>query len=121
MLIRPANVCVFRGHDPERYCVTLPPVGETLSAKQIRKILKDEPVDADEVVSESVERSGDEGPLVINEDEVMRILITTAHKKVARTPEQLERMTEILKSIEEESEQAAERVNVSGNMDDYFE
>ena len=116
-----ANVCVFRSHDPEGYCVTLPPVGETLSAKQIRKILKDEPVDADEVVSESVERSGDDGPLVINEDEVMRILRTTPHKKVARTPEQLERMSEILKSIEEESEQAAERVNVSGNMDDYFE
>lgn len=83
--------------------------------------MKDEPVDADEVVSESVERSGDDGPLMINEDEVMRILITTPHKKVARTPEQLERMSEILKSIEEESEQAAERVNVSGNMDDYFE
>jgi hypothetical protein len=30
-------------------------------------------------------------------------------------------MSEILKSIEEESEQAAERVYVSGNMDDYFE
>ena len=116
-----ANVCVFRSHDPEGYCVTLPPVGETLSAKQIRTILKDEPVDANEVVSESVERSGDDGPLVINEDEVMRILRTTPHKKVARTPEQLERMSEILKGIEEESEQAAERVNVSGNMDDYFE
>ena len=32
-----ANVCVFRSHDPEGYCVTLPPVGEILSAKQIKK------------------------------------------------------------------------------------
>ena len=70
-------------------------------------------MDADEVVSESVERSGDDGPLVINEDEVTRNLRTT--------PDQLERMSEILKSIEEESEQAAERVNVSGNVNDYFE
>ena len=80
-----------------------------------------EPVDADEVVSESVERSGDDGPLVINEDEVTRNLRTTPDKKVALTPDQLERMSEILKSIEEESEQAAERVNVSGNVNDYFE
>ena len=78
-------------------------------------------MDADEVVSESVERSGDDGPLVINEDEVTRNLRTTPDKKVALTPDQLERMSEILKSIEEESEQAAERVNVSGNMNDYFE
>lgn len=78
-------------------------------------------MDADEVVSESVERSGDDGPLVINEDEVTRNLRTTPDKKVALTPDQLERMSEILKSIEEESEQAAERVNVSGNVNDYFE
>ena len=70
-------------------------------------------MDADEVVSESVERSGDDGPLVINEDEVTRNLRTT--------PDQLERMSEILKSIEEESEYAPERVNVSGNVNDYFE
>ena len=78
-------------------------------------------MDADEVVSESVERSGDDGPLVINEDEVTRNLRTTPDKKVALTPDQLERMSEILKSIEEESEQAAERVNVYGNVNDYFE
>ena len=78
-------------------------------------------MDADEVVSESVERSGDDGPLVINEDEVTRNLRTTPDKKVVLTPDQLERMSEILKSIEEESEQAAERVNVSGNVNDYFE
>ena len=78
-------------------------------------------MDADEVVSESVERSGDDGPLVINEDEVTRNLRTTTDKKVALTPDQLERMSEILKSIEEESEQAAERVNVSGNVNDYIE
>ena len=78
-------------------------------------------MDADEVVSESVERSGDDGPLVINEDEVTRNLQTTPDKKVALTPDQLERMSEILKSIEEESELAAERVNVSGNVNDYFE
>lgn len=29
-----ANVCVFRSHDPEGYRVTLPLVGETLSAEQ---------------------------------------------------------------------------------------
>ena len=114
------NVCVFRSHDPEGYCVTVPAAGEALSAKMVRKILKDEPVDTNEIVSESLSRLGDDEPLVIDEDEVIRILRSTPHEKVTRTPEQLKRISEILESIEKESEQVTERVNVSGNMDEYF-
>jgi len=115
------NVCVFRSRDPEGYCVTLPGAGETLSPKMVRKILKDEPVDVDEVVSESLGRLDDDGPLVIDEDEVMKILRSTPHENVVRTPEQLKRISEILESIEKESEQVTERINVSGDMDEYFQ
>ncbi|MDP6453567.1 MAG: hypothetical protein QF898_09695 [SAR202 cluster bacterium] len=114
------KVCVFKSHDPEGYCVTLPAAGETLSAKQIRKILKDEPVDTDDVVSESFTQLYGDGPLVIDEDEVIRILRTTPHEKAVRTPDQLERMSKILNSVEEESKRVTERVNVSGNMDEYL-
>ncbi|MDP6513623.1 MAG: hypothetical protein QF878_10600, partial [SAR202 cluster bacterium] len=74
----------------------------------------------DDVVSESFTQLYGDGPLVIDEDEVIRILRTTPHEKAVRTPDQLERMSKILNSVEEESKRVTERVNVSGNMDEYL-
>ena len=115
------NVCVFRSRDPDGYCVTLPAAGETVSPKMVRKILKDEPVNADEVVAEALQQPDDDGPLVIDEDEVIKILRNTPHEKVTHTPEQIKRTSAIIQSIEEESNQVDERVNVSENTDEFFE
>jgi phosphomevalonate kinase len=115
------NVYVFKSHDPEGYCVTLPGDGETLSAKMVRNILKHEPVNADEVVSEALEQMDNDKPLVIDVAEAMRVIKSTNFKKANRTPEQLKRIHATMQRIKEESAKVTDRINVSGNMDEYFE
>jgi predicted RNA binding protein YcfA (HicA-like mRNA interferase family) len=110
------KVCVFRSHDPEGYCVTLPAVGETLSAKQLRKILKDEPVDADEVVSEVF----DDEPLAIDFDEAIRVIESTSFEKANRTPEQLNKIKKTMKRIRSAPRDVTGISDASVNLDDYI-
>ena len=114
------NVCVFRSHDPEGYCVTVPAAGEALSAKMVRKILKDEPVDTDEIVSESLSRLGDDEPLVIDVDEAIRVLESTPFKKANRTPGQLEKIHKIMERIRSAPKDASGITDASVNLDDYI-
>ena len=114
------NVCVFRSRDPEGFCVTLPAAGETLSPKMIRNILKDEPVDADEVLSESLRRQDDDGPLVIDINEAIRVIESTSFKKAHRTPEQLKKINEIMERIKSAPKDVTGVTDASVNLDDYI-
>ena len=110
------KVCVFRSHDPDGYCVTLPAAGETLSAKQIRKILKDEPINADEVISEII----DDEPLAFDIDEAIRVLESTSFEKANRTPEQLKNIKNIMERIRSAPQDVTGITDASVNLDDYI-
>jgi predicted RNA binding protein YcfA (HicA-like mRNA interferase family) len=114
------NVYVFKSHDPEGYCVTLPGDGETLSAKMVRNILKHEPVNADEVVSESLEQMDNDKPLVIDVAEAMRVIKSTNFKKANRTPEQLKRIHATMKRIKSAPKDVTGITDASVNLDDYI-
>ena len=114
------NVCVFRSRDPDGYCVTLPAAGETLSPKMVRKILKDEPVNADEVVAEALQQLDDDGPLVIDVDEAVRVLESTHFKKANRTSEQLKKIKEIMERIRSAPKDVTGIIDASVNLDDYI-
>ena len=84
--------------------------------RQIRKILKDEPINADEVISEII----DDGPLAFDIDEAIRVLESTSFEKANRTPEQLKNIKNIMERIRSAPQDVTGITDASVNLDDYI-
>ena len=122
---------VFESKHPETYAFVLPATKKQVPVEMVRNALCLEPLDIDAVVEQSVEKSDEEAarryyagedPVVINEEEVLRVLRETPHPPANRTPEEIEQEMEWIRKKKEESSKIADedRINISGNLKYYL-
>lgn len=122
---------VFESKHPETYAFALPAGKNQVPVEIVHNALRLEPLDIDAVVEQSVEKSDEEAakryyagedPVVIDEEEALRVLRETPHAPANRTPEEIEQEMEWIRKKKEESSKIADedRINISGNLKYYL-
>ena len=122
---------VFESKNPDSYAFVLPAAKKHVPVAMVRQVLRSEPLDVDAVVEQSVEKSDEEAvrryyageePVVIDEEEALRVLRETPHPPANRTPEEIEQEMELIRKVREESRSISDedRVNISGNLKYYL-
>ena len=122
---------VFESKNPGCYAFVLPAARKHVPVEMVRQALRSEPLDVETVVEQSVEKSDEEAarqyyagedPVVIDSDEVMRILRETPHPPANRTPEQIRQALEFSEKIRQESSKIRDedRIDISGNLKYYL-
>ena len=122
---------VFESKNPAGYAFVLPATKKHVPVEMVRHVLRSEPLDVDAVVKQSVEKSDEEAakryydgeePVVIDEEEGLRILRETPHVPANRTPEEIEQEMEFIRKVREESSKIADedRIDISGNLKYYL-
>ena len=121
---------VFRSKNPDAYGFALPATRTLVPVEMVRRALRDEPLDAREVVAQAIRKPEtgeaqqyqdyDDGdaPLVIDVDEAIRTLAEAPNPQVKRTPEELERMREAMKQFQSMVKECEEQPRSVG-PDDY--
>ena len=122
---------VFGSKNPDSYGFVLPAEKKQVPVNVVRHALRLEPLDIDAVVEQSVEKSDEaaakryydgEEPVVIDEEEAIRILREMPHVPANRTPEEIEQEMEFIRKMREESSKIADedRIDISGNLKYYL-
>ena len=122
---------VFESKHPEAYAFALPAARKLVSVEMVRQALRLEPLDIDSIVEQSVEKSDEEAakqyyagedPVVIDEEEVLRVLRETPHPPANRTPEEIKEALEFSEKIRQESAKIPDedRTDISGNLKYYL-
>lgn len=131
LLDRTPRSWVFESKNPETYAFVLPATKKQVPVKVVRHALRLEPLDIDAVVEQSVEKSDEEAakqyyagedPVVIDEEEVLRVLRETPHPPANRTPEEIKEALEFSEKIRQESAKIPDedRTDISGNLKYYL-
>ncbi len=122
---------VFESKHPETYAFALPATKKQVPVEIVRNALRSEPLNIDAVVEQSVEKSDEEAsrqyyagedPVVIDEEEVLRVLKETPLQRAEVSEEDLRIVQEFTDRVAEESRKISDedRVDVSGNLKYYL-
>ena len=131
LLDRTSKSWVFESKHPETYAFALPATKKRVPVEIVHNALRLEPLDIDAVVEQSVEKSDEEAakqyyagedPVVIDEEEVLRVLRETPHQRVEISEEDMKIIQEFTDCVAEESRKIKneDRVDISGNLKYYL-
>ncbi len=131
LLDRTPTCWVFESKHPETYAFVLPATKRHVSIEIVHNALRSEPLDIDALVEQSVEKSDEEAarryyageePVVIDEEEALRVLRETPHRRVEISEHDMKVIQEFTDRIAEESRtiRDEDRVDISGNLKYYL-
>ena len=128
LIERTATVCVLEPADPNGHAVVFPGSDPYLSDALVRHVLRDEPVDADEIIDavcrrirmEEADRDQEEQPFKIDVDAALRVLETTPHPRHRLDPQTKGRVRELLEKVDSEEGTATGIADASENLDKYI-
>lgn len=128
LIERTVRVCVLEPADPNGHAVVFPASDPYLSDALVRHVLRDEPVDADEIIDavcrririEEADRDQEEQPFKIDVEAALRVLETTPHPRHRLEPETKRRVQELLDKVDSEDVTGAGLTDASENHDKYI-